>query len=270
MRRYIIICAILAICEILIALYLTHWRNLFWDYVQAKNLHGFIVQIGVFTVAALTFCMCTSVGQYCGTMAAIKWRKHLNDKAVHCESECDNINQRIQDDCNIYPDLWLQLVFGLGKSVIYILLFSVTLCLSFSYLYLIIIVVYASISTVIAKWIASPLIVLNYKVQQAEATYRNHLNKQNFQKCIVLAFGVCKRTKRLSYFQTLYGQIGVILPICIIAPAYFLGAMTLGMLMQGQGVMSTIIENMSFGITSFKQINKLLSCKKRLQEINII
>lgn len=269
MKKYIVYITLLSILEICLALYITEWRHTFWDYVQNKNFHGFCVQIGVFIVVALLFCLVSAYAGYFITMCAIKWRKKLNKKAFQIISNVENRNQRIQEDCRDYPELMLTVLFGFGKAVAYIVVFSIFLIVNFNAVYLIIILVYTSIATVVAQKIAKPLLALNYSTQRAEATYRNDINKVNFQNCIEIMTGMAIKTKRLAYFQTFYGQIAVVLPILIVAPAYFGSTLTLGALMQATGLMATITENLSFGITSFNMINRLASCRKRLKELGV-
>ncbi len=276
MKRYIIYIILLALVEISLSLYLTEWRSYFWDYVQQKNFHGFCYQIGVFTGVALLFCFVNAWAGYYTTRCAIKWREVLNTKALQlyntksADHSVENYNQRIEADCREYPDLMLNVLFGFGKAVVYVVVFSVSLVINFSFIYLAIIISYATISTLIAKRIATPLLSLNYATQQAEATYRNNLTIFNFTNCIQIMQNLALKTKCLAYFQTFYGQIAVILPIVIVSPAYFGSALTLGALMQATGTMGTITENLSFGITSFNQINRLASCKRRLKEINVL
>lgn len=272
MKRYITYIIFLTICEISLALYLTFWRNSFWESVSLKNLHSFTVELIVFCVIALSFCLVTALSGYFITLCAIKWRETLTKrvKSTKNVSKIENFSQRVQQDTLDYPDLMLNILFGSGKALVYIIVFSAALIYNFSAWYLTIIIFYAIISTWVAKKIAMPLINLNYKAQVAEATYRSLLSEFNFANCIGIMTQMAIKTKHLNYFQTFYGQIAVILPILIVAPAYFGGAMTLGLLMQATSTMSTISDNCSYGITSFSVINRLLSCRKRLKEIKII
>lgn len=269
MKRFIIYIAILACLEISCALYLTYWRELFWNYVEARNFHGFCVQIGVFTILALVFCFVSAYGDYFTTICAIKWREVLNNKMLNIKVDVENFNQRLQEDCASYPYLFLSLIFGLGKAVIYVAVFSISLVINFNLIYLGIIVVYAVISTFVARRIAKPLIELNYTTQQAEATYRNFLTSLNFNSCIEIVTQLAIKTKQLAYFQTFYGQLAVILPILIASPAYFSSVLTLGALMRATSLMGTITDNLSFGITSFNSFNKFKSCRRRLQEVGL-
>jgi putative ATP-binding cassette transporter len=81
---------------------------------------------------------------------------------------------------------------------------------------------------------------------------------------------LARQTKKLNYFQQFYGQVAVIIPICVLAPSYFAAAITFGVLMQAVSIMSTVLDNLSYGINSFGEINRLLSCKRRLKEAGVI
>lgn len=271
MRKYIILIVLLSAVELCLSVYLTYWREAFWNYVQQKDFNGFVEEISIFTGVAIGLCLISATTAYMSSLAAIKWREKLNEGSYILDlSSVENGNQRIQDDLLNYPQLMLSIGFSFAKAVIYVIVFSITLLFNFSYIYLLIIFTYAILSTFVANKIAKPLISLNYQFQRVEATYRNYINKLNFKECIVTMLALAKKTKHLQYFQILYGQLSVVIPLIIIAPVYFMGKMTLGSLMQANSIMGTIIENMSIGINSFDSVNKLISCRKRLKEINII
>lgn len=271
MKKFISYAAFLGLLEISLAVYLTFWRSSFWEAVSQRDLHTFSVDLVIFAVVALVLCAVSSLSTYFLTLSAIKWREKLNKKAVFVQdSRIENVNQRIQSDCQEYADLFLSITFGVGKAVVYIATFSVALLWQFKAWYLLTIVIYAIIATFIAKKIATPLVALNYKSQAAEATYRQQLTVNNFENCIEIMLGLARKTKHLNYFQTFYAQIGVILPILIVAPDYFAGVLTFGLLMQATSTLSTIENNCSYGITSFSIINRLLSCRNRLKELEVI
>lgn len=271
MKRYLVGVGILGSLEISLVLYLTHWREIFWNLVAAKDLHGFILYLGIFTVVALSLCVITATATYFSTLAAIEWRKRLNSKAMKLKlTKIENVNQRIQEDCREYPFLVLNIGVGIIKAIVFLIVFSIALSVTYSVIYLVIISSYAIVSTYVAKKIGNPLISLNYKAQQVEATYRNALSSPNFRNCLEVQFNLARRLKYLQYFQTLYGQLGVVVPLIIIAPAYFSTSMTLGGLMQANSIMSTITDNLSYGINNFDVFNRLLSCRKRLGELGVL
>lgn len=80
MKKYIGYTITLAVLEIALALYLNTWREHFWNYVEARNFHGFIVQIGIFTVVALAFCFVNAYGSYFISLCSIEWRYKLDNK----------------------------------------------------------------------------------------------------------------------------------------------------------------------------------------------
>jgi len=238
MKRYIIWLVIFAALEIGLALYLTVWREHFWNAVAQKQSVTFLHQLLVFTGAALGACFVSGFSGYLVSLTAIKWREKLNDKAFPIrELEIENISQRIQEDCMTYPDLVINLAFGIAKAIMYILVFSISLILSYHFWYLGVFIAYTLIGMVVTRYIAKPL---------------------------------TKKQKQLTYFQQFYSQIGVVVPLIIIAPFYFTTPMTLGMLMRFNSLSSTILENLSYGITSFATINRLISCRKRLKEAKIL
>lgn len=269
MKKYIVWLVIMATIEIVLSLYLTVWREHFWNAISQKQSLEFLTQLSIFTGAALVICVVVGLSGYLVSLAAIEWRKQLTAKVGKVPNIL-NANQRIQEDCRDYPDLVLRLSFDFVKSMCSLVVFSIALILAFSWTYLVILIGYCLVGTLIAHRIAKPLISLNYHSQQAEATYRNNLSIDNLGDCIRIMFGLAKKQKHLTYFQQLYGQIGILLPILIIAPFYFTSAMTIGMLMRFNSIAVTVVENTSYGINVFDQINRLLSCRRRLKEIDVV
>lgn len=260
--------------EIGCIMYLVEWRGAFWNSAVNRDYNQFIQQLWYFLYASLTYCFVYGTYIYFKDMAVIKWREIINKKALCMFHEntnmITNINQRIQEDCIEYPRLYLKIIFGVIRSVIYLIVFSIELIYFSNAYFLLILVGYSIVATLITKKIAAPLINLNYESQCAEASYRNKLNMFNFSSCVSIMTQIARKKKRLSYFQSFYGQLGILLPLVLIIPQYFFGSITFGGLMQITKVMDIIIENLSYGINSFGDINKLLSCKRRLKEADII
>lgn len=271
MKKYIALLCIAALLEISLSLYLTIWREHFWNAISNKQSVTFCNQLLVFLGVALSCCFLSGISGYFISLATIKWREKLNFRAFSIqESRTENLNQRIQEDCYKYPQLVLTLGVGLIKSFLYVIIFSCSLVISFHSYYLLILLAYSIIGSYLAQKIAYPLIRLNYQQQNFEATYRNTLSIENFQDCLRIMLGLAKKQKHLTYFQQFYLQIAVVIPLIIIAPFYFNSPMTVGELMRFTSTSGTILDNMSYGISTWDSINMLLSCRKRLREINII
>ncbi len=159
MKKYIACLILLGTIEISLALYLTFWREHFWQAVSLKNSLEFIQQLGVFTGVALCICFVSGMSGYLVSLTAIKWREKLNSQAFIINEQTDlmnisssrieNLNQRIQADCMDYPTLMLTLGFGLVKAVAYIAVFVVSLVVSFSWVYLTILLGYTILGTLV-------------------------------------------------------------------------------------------------------------------------
>lgn len=273
MKKNILAIIIIISIEMALSLYLTWWRETFWNSVSVKNASSFIFQLEVFTVIALFICFSNGITGYLINRVAIYWRERLNTKALalHNPTTIENSAQRIQEDCKEYPALVLELIFGTIKSLLYVIVFSTALLLHFSYDLFLILIAYAIVGTIISHVIAKPLIKLNYELQRREATYRSNLDVCTFTDCIYIMLGLARKQKHLNYFQSLYAQVGVVLPLIIIAPSYFTqSAMTLGILMRFNSTGSTILDHLSYGINSFNSINRLLACRQRLKEMKVI
>lgn len=273
MYKYTIVLSILLITEISLAIYLSIWREYFWNIVVEKNVTQFIHLILIFTGVSLALCFVTGLTTYLINISSISYREILNLKVRtkwirRDKDKIENFAQRQQADCMDYSNLLFIIFYGLIKSIIYIVTFSIVLGNLYGYSYLILLYTYGLLGSYIAKKIAYPLISLNYQTQKLEASYRDNLTKANFLSCISVQFLIAKKQKYLSYFQSFYGQMAVLVPFFIIAPSYLEGAMTVGLLMRFNGTAATILENISYGVNQFSDINKLLSCRKRLKEID--
>lgn len=279
MIKYITALVLLVIVEITLSGYLVYWREHFWNSISNKDSHDFLFQVGLFLGLALIYCVVSGLSGYLLNLTSIEWRKQLNCKALRLtDYNFANVEQRIQEDCKLYPELVLNLIFGSLKSGIYIVVFSVLLLLDFSWWILGILVLYSIIGTTIAHKIAAKLLILNYNSQNAEATYRKNFITYDltisphsmFGECIKLMFSIAKKQKHLNYFQSFYNQLVVVVPILLIAPLYFTTGMTLGMLMRFNSTAMTIVDNASYGINSYGIINNMRASRNRLKEIGIL
>lgn len=271
MRKYIALLVILGLIEISLVLYLAIWREIFWNFVSVKNLEGFIKYLGIFTGVALVLCFATATSTYVRVKLAVVWRKKLNAKALTLKHiDIENVSQRIQEDCMTYPDYLIYVIYGITRAVLFFVVFSIALSIQFNVIYLICIVTFGIGATLLAKKIGYPLIGTYYKSQKVEATYRTTLTELDFMECIKLQLRLAAQEKKLKYFQGFFGQLGVIVPLIIVAPVYFTTQMLLGSLMQATSMMGTITEHLSYGVDNFATFNHLISARKRLLELGVL
>lgn len=279
-KYYLILTLGLVICECLLVGYIGYWREFFWEAVQNKQLHNFFVRIGQFTLAALGICLISGYTTYLISYISLLVRTDLTRIAINKPYNCiEGGEQRVQEDCFNYPFYAITLLVGILRNVLVLGIFVVIITVQLGPIYLLLPIIYTLVGTVIAGWIAKPLIKLNYLMQVVEARFRRyvhtskpgeHLTNLRYQEVFDTNKQLFMRTKYLSYFQSFYNQITVIVPYLILSPLYFGGKIVFGVFMQVASSMNHVIDSLSYIINSFNDINNWLSCRKRLQELGVL
>ena len=171
------------------------WNKDFYNTFEGKDRLGFYLELGRFTVLAVTFIVLAVYKQYLQQMLMIEWRawlterylaKWLDGQAYYrlqlLDKGTDNPDQRIADDLNIFVDLTLTLSLGLLSAVVTLvsfvgILWSISGALEVAGYsipgYMVwVALVYAIAGTGITHLIGKPLIGLNFQRQKAEADFR--------------------------------------------------------------------------------------------------
>ena len=251
--------------------YIGVWREAFWSSVQQKNLYEFIWLLVKFTGAALVLCVTNGLAGYYMNYTALAYRRILTRRCwKHGLKDIEGRAQRIQEDCMTYPQLTIGLTYGLVNNLVTLIAFMVIIGVALPAKYLFIPILYAIIGTYLAHKIAKPLINLNYFNQVKEAAFRALLTRKAYVEAHMNNYKLFMATKRLTYFQSFYAQITVIVPYILLAGAYFGLQITFGVFMQCSSAMQTIIDSLSYFVKSFDNINRWLSCRKRLSELHLI
>jgi len=139
-----------------------------------------------------------------------------------------------------------------------------------------VLVIYAAIGTYFAGKLAKPLKELDYQQEGREGSLYAKLMvwtkspstappaldevKQNW---VILA----NRNKLLGFFQSAYGQVGVIIPYLIMAPFYFTSTMTVGILFQVADSARNILDALMVIIDRRDVIAQLDATTKRIEEL---
>jgi vitamin B12/bleomycin/antimicrobial peptide transport system ATP-binding/permease protein len=253
--------------------YIMSWRQWFWDSIQQYNVHSFMVLLLYFIIVAIALCICSGFRSYLVNIIALEKRRRLTRTAfpiLHRLKTSEGYQQRIQEDCRDYPLISLSLITQFSMALCSAFIAIYFICKNTNAIYLMYPLLYVTIGTAIAAKIAKPLVKLNYINQCLEAAFRQTLTRIGYSKTHRNNSMLYRKLKHLSYFQTFFGQLSVIIPYLILAPDYFTHIITFGILMQCGSCISSLNESLSGGINYFDQINKWLSCKKRLKELFLI
>jgi putative ATP-binding cassette transporter len=248
------------------------WREFYWDAIQKLHFESWLYLIGIFIALALLSCWVSGYKGYLANLISLSMRTKLTRKALKLANHglIEGGSQRVQEDCKNYPLLLISLIGGSFQALIMIVVFTGLLIYQLPLGYLIIPLIYAVIGTLISAKIAVPLINLNYVNQVVEAKFRQVLSKMNYKHTHRNNFNLFKRSKYLQYFQSFYNQITIIVPHLILSSLLFSGKITFGVFMQVASALVEVINNLSFLINSFGDINLFLSCRKRLKELHIL
>lgn len=269
--KFIILCS-LVLLECAIGGYIAIWREGYWDSLSRLNLSKWIWYVSQFIVLALLSCWLSGYSQYIINIISLRYRTQLTRKALQLDnhSKIEGGNQRVQEDCREYPLLLLGIINGLVRSIIMICAFAGIILYQLGAVYVLIPILYSVVGTLFAGWIAKPLTSLNYINQVLEAKFRQLLTKRNYKEVHRNNFHLFKKTKYLQYFQSFYNQIVMIVPHLLLVPLLFSAKITFGIFMQVTSSMVELISSLSFILNSFGDINRFLSCRRRLKELRII
>ena len=209
------------------------------------------------------------------------YRMQLTDRAT------DNPDQRIAEDLNGLVTTTLSLSLGLLNATVtlgsfVVILWGLSGPFSFSLAgremqipgYLVwVALVYAIAGTWGAHRIGRPLVGLNFQRQRVEADFRfslvrfrenaegvalyngetgEHANFMNrFRAVFDNWWEIMHRQKKLTWFQSFYGQLAVIFPYVVVAPRFFSGSIPLGILMQTASAFGQVQGALSWFIDAY-------------------
>jgi vitamin B12/bleomycin/antimicrobial peptide transport system ATP-binding/permease protein len=210
----------------------------------------------------------------------------------------DNPDQRIQEDVRKYIETTYSLTIGMISQISSLVSFSVILWGLSSALSLPgtdtkvpgllfwMALAYAILGTVIAHRIGRSLIPLNFKQEQYEANFRFSLARLRefsepvallrgeasesaslagrFQSVIRNFFAIVGVEKWLTGFQQFFGSSSSVIPFVIVAPFYFVGQATLGVLYQTANAFSRVEAALAFFINRYTTIAEYRAVVDRL------
>lgn len=213
----------------------------------------------------------------------VYYRLQLTDRAT------DNPDQRIAEDLGGFVGTTLSLTLGLLNAAVTLGSFlfilwglsgAVTLPLGDGVAvpgYLVwVALIYAATGTWLVHRIGQPLVGLNFTRQRVEADFRFSLvrfrentesialysgeadEKRGFMHRFVAVadnwWDIMRRQKKLTWFQSFYGQFAVIFPYVVVAPRFFSGAIALGGLMQTVSAFGQVQSSLSWFIDAYARL----------------
>lgn len=218
--------------------------------------------------------------------------------------EIDNAHLRIANDILIFLQRTHELGYNLLGSLIALASFahilwslsSVAPLVLFGVDYafpgylLWIALVYAAIGTLIAHLVGRPLIQLNFDRQRFESDYRfaivrvlDHTEPvalmrgeeversvldHRFANLVRNWTALIRRQTGLTAFTTTYGQISLVFPMMVASPAYFSGAVALGVLIQAALAFDRVQIAFSFLLPMYAQVAEWKASMDRVAQLD--
>ncbi|TBU92825.1 ABC transporter ATP-binding protein/permease [Stutzerimonas kirkiae] len=235
-----------------------------------------------------------------------RWtRKHAYQR-IESARLADNPDQRIAEDLALMAGKTLDLGLGLLKNLVNAVSFAVILWGLSGSLPLTAIgldielpgymlwaaILYAALGSWLMEKIGKPMVGLDYRQQQYEADFRYLLVRMR-ENAEQIAFyrgeaiehnrlrnafhairqnwrGLMTYTKRVAFTESVYIEVGSILPYLISIPRYFAKQITIGGVMQLSVGFSRLRTALSWFLFNYKELALLRSALRRLGEFDAV
>lgn len=272
----------------------------FWTALQKKDVPMFWRQILLFTVVLASALPILVWYAYAKDRLSLRWRKWHTEKMlgdyfakrnyyeIDQRGTVDNPDQRIAEDVNSFTTTSLSLFMSILMSCIDLVNFSIILLTIYPKLF-VVLGFYSVCGTVIAVLLGRRLINLNFLQLQKEADFRYSLirvrenaesiafysgenrekveTERRFDSAVRNFIDLIIWSRNLAFFTTSYSYLIQILPLSIIAPLYFSGAIELGVVSQSQQAFQHILDDLSLIVNEFERLSAFSAGVDRLGEL---
>jgi putative ATP-binding cassette transporter len=230
-----------------------------------------------------------------------EWLHDANHYRMQLQGDAaDNPDQRMSDDTKLFVERTLDVGLTLLNSIVTFFSF-VTILWGLSEAaplhifgssydipgYLVwAALIYSILGTVLTQWIGSPLVNLDFEQQRREADFRFNLvrTRENSEQIALLDgdraergrlldrfgsvvgnwYAIMSRTKRLTAFTQSYAQAAVIIPMVLIAPAFFASKILLGTMIQAAEAFGNVQKALSFVVQIYRTMAEWRAVVARL------
>ncbi|CDF34707.1 unnamed protein product [Chondrus crispus] len=272
----------------------------FWTALQKKDVAMFWRQITMFSVVLLCALPILVWYGYAKDRLALTWRKWHTEKIlgdyfakrtyyeIDQRGTVDNPDQRIAEDVKAFTSTSLMFFMSVLMSCIDLVNFSIILFRIYPKLF-IVLGFYSTFGTVVATLIGRRMINLNFLQLRKEADFRYSLirirenaesiafysgegrekveTERRFDSAVLNQLDLIVWTRNLAFFTTSYAYLIQILPLSIIAPLYFTGAIELGVVSQSQQAFHHVLEDLSLIVNEFDRLSQFSAGIDRLGEL---
>ncbi len=274
-------------------------RN-FMTAIAEKQAGEFFRQAIFYTGAFAASTVVSVIAHFVEQRLALLWREFLTRRAVglymnggtfyrlSVSGRLSHPDQRIADDINAFTTTTLSFLLMLLSSALTILTFSGVLW-SISPLLFVAAVIYAACGSYMTIVLGRPLIGLNHDQRDMEAAFRASLIRvRENAEPIMLGRGEASHAdllmnrldilagnfrriiainRNVGFFTTGYNWMIQIVPVVIIAPAFFRGDLEFGVITQSGAAFAMLVGAFSFVVRQFNSISNFAAVVARLSSL---
>eukprot|EP00980_Cylindrotheca_fusiformis_P009340 scaffold2047_cov129-Cylindrotheca_fusiformis.AAC.19 len=269
----------------------------FWNALSSKDTVEFYNVLSKYVGALLIGAPIVTMYKFQRERLALHWREWMTDRtlqlyednrvyyALDRQREVDNPDQRIAEDVKSFTSFSLQLFLTIVTSIIDLVSFSLILYSIYPQLF-IAILGYSLFGTVTTTWLGNDLVRLNYQQLTKEANFRYSLVRlrdnaesiafyagedlegkaisERLNMVISNGRDLIGAQRNLEFFTNGYRFMIQLLPVAVVAPRYFAGAIELGVISQSVGAFNHILNDLSIVVNQFEQLSRFSAGIERL------
>mmetsp|Transcript_26724 Transcript_26724/g.30017 ORF Transcript_26724/g.30017 Transcript_26724/m.30017 type:complete len:812 (+) Transcript_26724:196-2631(+) len=269
----------------------------FWNALSAKNSAEFYRVLTQYLGALAVGAPIVTLYRYQRERLAIHWREWMTERtlqlyeencvyyALERGNEVDNPDQRICEDVKTFTSFSLTLFLTVISTIIDLVSFSLILYSIYPQLF-IAIIAYSVFGTVTTTWLGKDLVRLNYDQLTKEANFRYSLVRwrenaesiafyagedlegkaigENLNSVVDNTRELIATQRNLEFFTNGYRFLIQLLPVTVVAPRYFAGAIELGVISQSVGAFNHILNDLSIIVNQFEQLSRFSAGIDRL------
>jgi vitamin B12/bleomycin/antimicrobial peptide transport system ATP-binding/permease protein len=269
----------------------------FWNALSAKNTVEFYDVLSKYVGALLVGAPIVTLYKFQRERLSIHWREWMTERtlqlyednrvyyALERGRQVDNPDQRICEDVKSFTSFSLQLFLTVVTSIIDLVSFSFILYSIYPQLF-IAILAYAAFGTATTTWLGKDLVRLNYDQLTKEANFRYSLVRwrenaesiafyagealegkmlaERLKVVVENAREIIGYQRNLEFFTNGYRFMIQLLPVAVVAPRYFAGAIELGVISQSVGAFNHILNDLSIIVNQFEQLSRFSAGIDRL------
>ena len=287
----------LTLCNSGVSVAFSYLGKDFWNALSSKNTVEFYNVLTKYVGALLVGAPIVTLYKFQRERLAVHWREWMTDRtlqlyesnrvyyALERGREIDNPDQRITEDVQSFTSFSLQLFLTIVTSIIDLVSFSLILYSIYPQLF-IAIVAYALFGTVTTTFLGKDLVRLNYDQLTKEANFRYSLVRwrenaesiafyagedlegraigQRLKEVIANSRELIGTQRNLEFFTNGYRFMIQLLPVTVVAPRYFAGAIELGVISQSVGAFNHILNDLSIIVNQFESLSRFSAAIDRL------